>query len=810
MWSKIASFILRNRLFLIITLGLVTIFMGYKASQVQLLYEMQKMIPSDDPDYIDFQNFKGNFGEDGSVMVIGVKSDKLFTLEFFNDWYDLSKDISNIEGIQQLLSITQLYNLEKDVANGVFRTPNVVTKKPTTQAELDSLKEEILKLEFYKGIIIQPDSGVTLIAATLDKSVLNTKSRVGLIDEIVTVVDKFGKKHDVELHYSGLPYIRTVFSDKVGNELKFFTFLAMFVTAIILLLFFRSFYVTIISLGVVFISAVWSVGFVELFGYKVSILIGLIPPLIVVIGIPNCIYLINKYHDEYRKHNNKVKALSRIISKIGLAVLYTNLTTSIGFGVFYFTGSTILESFGLVAFVSIMSIFVVSLILIPIVFSYLPSPTYKQTKHLDGKFLEKIVDLFHFLVFNHRRKIYIGTALILCVAGYGISKVQSLGYILDDIPQRDKLYKDLKFFEREFKGVMPFEIVVKTGVPGGVNKLETLNKMDLLQRKLSAYPELAKPISVVELMKFANQAYKNGNPKAYRLPTLFDIGKIMNYMPEKKEGQRDFTQSLVDSNYSTARISFQMKDVGSKEIVELKERVRRDIDSVFNSDLDAAGEGSGIKYDVDITGTSVINYKGNDYLIHSLRNSLLLAFVLISLIMASLFWSWKMVLVSLLPNTIPLLITLGVMGLFDVKLKVSTVLIFSVAFGIAVDFTIHFLAKYRHELKLTNYDMRKSVSSAMKETGVSMVYTSVVLFCGFVLFTASTFGGTVALGALTSITLVVALFSNLLVLPSFLLSLDKRINAKKAFEGAIVDLESDEDEVDEKPKDDLTNKEEKE
>lgn len=783
MWAKFATFVLRYRVWCLVFVGLFTAVMGYFASMAQLSYNMAKIIPITDPDYVEYLNFKDKFGEDGNVLVIGVKNKDLFELEFFNAWYDLNTAIAEIDGVQNILSVPYLYNLVKNDSLRKFDVQRLLPHKPATQTELDSARIQIDNLRFYKDLLYNADSNVTLMAITLEKDKLDSKQRIALVKSIEDKARAFGEQFHSRIHFSGLPYIRTVYSTKVAKELQMFTLLAMLVTAIMMLLFFRSFAAMFYSMIVVVVCVIATLALIPLFGFRISLLTGLVPPLIVVTSIQNCIYLLNVYHFEFRIHRNKIKALTRVLTKIGLASFLTNLTTAVGFGVFSFSGSVVMDEFSLVSAVAIMISFVISMIVIPAVFSMLPDPTFKQTKHLENKLLQKFVDSITYSVFNHRKMIYSITGVVLVISIFGVFKVKSIGYMVDDIPHRDPVFEDLVFFEQHFKGVMPFEISIDTQKKRGVQRVQVLQKIEELQEVLATYPEFSRSLSIADMIKFSNQAFYRGNPARYRLPNEQEKSFILSYV-NKSRGNNNVTRSLMDSNAQVARISVQMADVGSVEIKRIQNELRPKINEIFDS----------TEYKVKITGTSVIFLKGNDYLIDNLTSSMFWALVLISLLMALLFFSWKMVLISLVPNLIPLIMVLGIMGYADITLKTSTILIFSIAYGIVVDLTIHFLAKYRHELKKHNWVIGESVSYSMHESGVSMIYTTVILFFGFIIFAASSFGGTVALGVLTSLALVIGLFTNLFLLPSLLLSLEKAINAKKELGTAIIDIEEEDEE----------------
>jgi hypothetical protein len=631
------------------------------------------------------------------------------------------------------------------------------------------------------------------MAITLDKEILNTKERVGLIFNIKEAGDRFAAAHHLDIHYSGLPYIRTITAKKIENELLMFVMLALLVASVILLIFFKNWKIVLATMAIVVINVVWVLGLIALFGYQITILTGILPPLLIVIVVENCIFLLNKYHAEIVKHGNKIKALTRVVMLIGNANLLTNVTTAAGFAAFIVTGNQILIQFGLVASIGILMAYFLTLFLIPIFFSFLPVPQTKHTSHLDKGIVNRIVNKIVYIVQHYRGAIYTIAIVATFVGIYGISLLKTTGNIVDDIPHKDPLYQDLLFLEENFNGVMPLEIVVNTNKPRGVLKISTIKKLEELQEVLATYPELSKPMSVVEVVKFAKQAFYGGNEEMYSLPNDQEKNFIMRYVPDMKSGKRTIINSFVDTSMQITRISVQMANIGTSDIQRIKDELRPKIDSIFPPD----------KFDVTITGTSVVFLKGTNYLIKNLLTSLILALIAISILMALLFTSARMIVISMTPNLLPQILTAAMMGFLAISIKPSTILIFSIALGISVDNAIHFLSRYRLQLKLNDWNIKISVINALRETGFSMVYSSVVLFFGFSIFTLSTFGGTEAMGYLIAFTLLVALLSNLFLLPSLLLTMDKRITTKKFSEPLLdifdeeIDIELDELKIEE-------------
>jgi len=755
------------------------------ATSIQLSYDFARVLPVDDPYYKEYEKFKATFGEDGSVMVIGVEDSNFYQLNKFNGWYNLGKEIKAIDGIEGVVSVAEIYDIKVNEADKKFEIKQLINSEVKTQADLDSIKSEIDRLPFYRGFIISEDGNCTLMAITFDKKKLNTKSRIDIVNQIVEKTEAFGAAQNVKLHISGMPFIRTEISGKIAREMQLFLVLALIVCSIILFIFFRSFKVVIFSVIVVLISVIWSLGIIALFGYKITILTALIPPLIIVIGIPNSILLLNKYHTEFRKHGNKIRALSRMIERIGLTTFLANLTTAIGFGVFYFTNSKILMEFGMVASINVMATYLISLILIPIVFSFLPDPQVKHMNHLKAPRLNRVLEWIDWLVNTHHKLVFLVVGILIVISLYGVTKLTTVGFVVDDLPADDPVYIDMRFFEKSFKGVLPLEISIDTKQPGKALDPVNLQKIHRLEKMLAKYPEFSKPIAIVDGIKFSYQSYKGGEPKYYILPGSLELVEMATYLKGDSTNKTQSFKSFLDSTRQVTRVSVQMADIGSLKMKVLLDELRPRVDSIFNP----------TEYTVNITGNSLIFLRGNDYLFKNLMESIILAIILISIIMFLLFMSFRMISISILPSLIPLLITAGIMGFFNIPLKPSTILIFSIAFGIASDGTIYFLTKYRLELRHNPLSISKAVSLTIRETGVSMIYTAIILFCGFLIFSASSFGGTASLGILISITLLVAMTSNLILLPAFLIALERRIATKAFLQEPLIQIIDEEEDI---------------
>lgn len=784
-WTKLTRFILKRRYLILVIIAGFTYFLASQIQYIRISSTEANLLPENHKVNIEYNKFLKLFGEEGNLIILAVEDPALFTPKNFNEWNHLTKKLNQLPEVDFTVAIGDIKELKKNVDEEKFDFVPLYTDEPKTQEEIVKIKTELFEnLPFYDNILFNKKSGTIRSVIYLKKDIVNTPARKDFIFNVLNpAIEQFEAESNIDVRISGMPYIRTMNSQNIIDEIGLFVGLALAVTSLIFFFFFRSIRATMITLLVVTIGVIWAFGFIGLFRYEISVLMALIPPLIIVIGVPNAIFLINKYQQEVKKHGNQAKSLQRVISKVGNATLMTNVTTASGFATFIFTKSQLLKEFGIIASINIIGIFLIALFVIPIVYSFMPLPKEKHLKHLERRWIEVFVKWMESIVRNHRIAVYASTIILIIVSMIGIFTIKVSGSLIEDMPKGKQFFKDIVFFEEEFGGIMPLEIIIDTKKENGVMNLGTLKRMNELEETIDEIPQLSKPISVLNIVKYSKQAFYGGNPKFYQLPTNQEKNWILSYA-KNATSNTNLLDSYVDSTGRYARITTFMKDIGTDKMEIIEERLQQKIDKEFPKE----------NYHVSMTGKALVFLKGTNYLIHNLVISLSLAIFLIAIFMAFLFRSFKMILISLIPNIFPLLITAGLMGYLGIPIKPSTILVFSIAFGISVDDTIHFLAKYRQELKANNWRIKQSVYNALRETGVSMLYTSIVLFFGFLVFTASSFGGTIALGGLVSVTLLFAMVSNLLLLPSLLLSLEKNIANKEDFkEPTIAILDSDDD-----------------
>jgi len=747
-WNWIGKSILQYKFPLLGFILVLTIGLGFKASQIQLSYELAKILPTSDERFQLYEGFKKKYGEDGAVMVIAVENPQIFTPSEFQAWRNLSNEIKKQAGIKNVLSLATLPELYIDSTEKKFKTRMLLDSTlALNESNLADFKSKLDNLPIYKNFLYTEDLKTHLLLITLDQKVINDKSRITLVKNIKALGEQYQAKMKHTVHMTGMPFIRTEYTSQVTKELILFLGLAILVTSLILLFFFRSFQVVFFANIVVLVGIVASLATIVFFGFKITLLSGLIPPLIVVIGIPNVIFLLNKYHENYLAGKSKEESLIESASKVGRTLFLANLTTSIGFGVFAFTGSKLLVEFGIVAALNVIITFFISLVLIPIFFSFLAPPKQKDLAHFESIRVNKFLNRVDTWVLHHRKFIYSFISIVLVISLYGLSKIQAVGYIVDDLPRDNAIYTDLKFVEDRFKGVMPFEVNIDAFERGRALTPELLAKIKRTEKLVAKYPEFTQGLSILTATKYLYQVYRGGDPKYFTLPGIDELAKLKDFQ-SSLDGKNNLFSGFLDKEQRFTRVSFQMQDAGTVRTRALFDEIQPKIDSIFRTDIETGvllPKGDKRGYQADVTGNSVIYAFQTEYLQVNLIESTITAIILICILMALLFRSWKMVLISTLPSLIPLIITAGLMGYFGIALKPSTILIFSIAFGISSDGTIYFLTRYKEEWGKNNQNIQKAVHTTILKTGVSMFYTAMILFFGFFIFTASTFTGTQAL-----------------------------------------------------------------
>ena len=587
MWLFIANYILRNRFFIIGIITLLTVFFGYHAfTSIELENKYGLALPKDSATNQNYEAFKKRFGEDGNTMVIAIQTDSLFTKNNFKKWKELGDSILGMDGVEGRESEATLYCLLNDTVNEKFKLDKIYDENKS----IDSIKNQIRSNPAFNNLLFNRSSNVSLMMVRINDEVIKDKTKWPLVYKIENLARTY-EKHLGKIHIAGLPYLRIVIGSRIQGEMFLFIGISMFVTSLLLYVFFRSFRVVAISLIVVAIAVIWAMGVIGFLEYRLSPLMALIPPLMIVIGVPNCVFLLTKFHQEVKEHGNKIKALSRVIQKIGTATFMTNFTTALGFGTFIFTNSEKLMEFGIAASVNIMMVFVLSLTILPIISSFSPQPKARHLKHLDRKFARGIIGSVLYVTQYKRNWVYAVSIILVAIGFYGITKIKTTGNLTSDLPSKDPLKLDMMFLEKNFGGSIPFEIMINYKSKGrlfSATNNTTLEKVDSVQQLLNKDSLFSKSISVVDLVKFVNMSYYGNDTNSFTLFSNNEKGRIKKYIDQfnlnNPSNQGMSMKELVDTSSTILRIRCQIKDLGSYEVLSYRDVWAKKIDAVMNPD----------------------------------------------------------------------------------------------------------------------------------------------------------------------------------------------------------------------------------
>ena len=782
MWARIAVFLMSNRLFVVGFWLVFTAGMAFMGRNVAVSYTLPKMLPDEDPAMVEYADFQSEFTQSANLIVLGAKDESFFTPSVLNQWHDLAKRIESTPEVLSVLSIHNALDLYMDEAEGQAMQPFPLMVGPVKSPRQGfALRDQYEDLPFYRGMLRNDDGRTHLMMVSISDHANYSTAAFALLDQLAAEIKRFERNTGIDVNMSGLPYLRLSNAQSIQSEISMFIVLTCIVTILIMLLMLKSLRSAIIALSVVGVGLAGTFGIMGIFGHHLSIFSGMIPPLLIVIAVPNCIFFINKYHSVYAVDKEVLPALHHTVNKIGSVALLTNVTTAMGFATFIFTSSTPLVNFAIGSSLSILVVFAASITLLPVLYSWLPKPSDRHYEHLNQGWVRSWINWLIKVVMHHRKWTYLSAFLIVVLTAAGMLRLKTTGNLTADFSEADPMVQQVRFFERELGGVVPLDVIIDTKVPGGVWSTEVLESVDAFQQAIMKLDHLSRPFSMVDVLKFGRQGYMGGSPDDYTLPSAEERRAIVDVLPVLDTAiVSTMASSLINADESKLHIIIQIEDLMYEDMMLLLE----DVDALAEASFDTDEIG------VTLSGVSVLFMRSTDFLVNNLLLSLGLAILIISALMAALFKTPRMVVISIIPNLLPLIMTAGLMGWFQIPIKPSTVLTFSIAFGISVDDTLHYLARYRQELVLNGGSIRDAAIKAIQETGISMFYTSVVLFAGFLIFLASSFGGTQALGLLVSITLVFAMFTNLILLPSMLMSMDKRVSAEE-FKDILIDLAED-------------------
>jgi len=728
---------------------LISIFLGYFIKDLRFNYVFEDFFPVDDPDLAYYQKFKQMFNNDNDYLLIGVINESgVFEKEFLTNLDSLTQTLNTVDNVTHVNSLT---NVERPAITplGLFKIPLVHVNDPSRYSQ-DSLR--IFQNRLLVESLISDDSKATAIL--LKHDFLQSKEGADkLVNDVTSIVSKFSFD---KVYIAGKTYAQGVFIEKMKVELAIFLSASILLVIGFLAFAYRSWWGVLVPLLVVMLATVWILGTMGLTGKTLDILMVLLPTIMFVVGMSDVVHIMTKYIEQLRLGFSKEEAIKTTFREVGLATFLTSLTTSIGFLTLLTASIAPIQEFGVYTALGVFMAFIVAFALLPSCLVFLKKPKVSEKVVNRSAWFGTLSKSF-LLVLKHG-KLVIATNLILtAIAVFGVTQIVINTYLIEDLPQDAPLKQAFLFFDRNFGGSRPFEVTAEVKNGHDIFDPEVLKEIDNVESYLRNDFEAGNVVSPVTMIKGLNQAINGGVTSKYKLPeTAKDWNKVNRYL--KRADSRELSFKLITSDKQTGRISMRVGDIGSnlslQRTEDLKEFIRTETDTSLVSFV--------------VTGTSNLIDKNNEYLSRNMFQGLAIAFAVVALIAGVMFKSLRMILITLIPNIIPLLLVAGIMGLAGVTLKLSTSIIFTIAFGIAVDDTIHFISKLKIELskgKPLLYALKRTYLS----TGKAITVTSLILSGGFLTLLLSSFGGTFYTGLLISLTLIFALVIDLTLLPVLVL-----------------------------------------
>lgn len=744
----------------LITLTVFTGFFIYVVRDLEFDYDYEKYFPKSDDSMVHFEQFRKEYGEDSNFLLIGLENKSgIFNIDFLKQVKAFGDELKADTIVEFIASpVHNCGYFKKAGLNGLSFKPYLNLNLPEISVE-DSLR--IFQNEQFLGSILSKN-GQSICLFVRTQSNLNKKEAAHVLKLIDDKKEKFNFSG---FHLAGRVLAQTYIVDKMIWELVLFISASIFLLVGFLYISFRSWWGVVIPLTVVLVAIVWTLAIMLFTGKSFDLLMVMLPTIIFVVGMSDLVHLLAKYLDELRQGKEKFEAIKVAFKEVRWATFLTSLTTAIGFFSLTFANITPIKEFGIYAGISVFVAYFLAFTFLPSVL-VLVNPPQKLIESPKNNFWDKFLRKWLISIFNNKSKIIFITVGLVIIGVFTANALKIDNYLLEDLSNSDPVKKDVIYFEENYSGLRPFEAEIIAKKESGVISFEFLNELQKIEYYLKTeYTQegVGFLISPTTLIKEANFIKKGSKSKYRKLPKTqrrFDALKRQIKKGADQLGQVELGNgfNLVSNDSMKCRITGKLRDVGGFNIGLENKKLEAFIAENINSEI----------LDFRLTGTAVLIDKNNGTLAKDLMFSLLFAFTIIAFVVGVMFKNVKIALLSLVPNILPLLLVTVVMFIGGIDLKISTSLIFTLAFGIAVDDTIHLLSKYKLEQKKGRshlYALKRSYLSS----GKAIIVTSLILVGGFLTLLFSTFTSTFYMGLLVSVTLILALILDLMVMPLIML-----------------------------------------
>jgi len=689
-------------------------------------FSLEQMFPKNDPQREVYEQFLSEFSREDDLILLTYSGGDPLTRQSVENIANLTEDLEFVDGVESVLSLSNLMD-------GEFFNADLL------DVEWQMRREDIVKHPIFTNVVISESGSVGALLVNLDDSIRSQESRALIFLEI----DELLSNTKWEWHEAGIPVLRTRYIELVAQERAIFFPLSFLVVVLILYAVFRQVKGILLPIAGITVALVWVAGIMALLGITVNVVSYLTFNLLMIIGCSNAIHLLIKYHESLGLGFGRKDALDRVITEIGGALFLTSFTTAIGFFSLMMTNIRITQEFGFIVGVGVVIMFMLTIIILPILLSFIALPDKIHIQRLiKGEEFKAAYKLNEWTK-GHPYMVIVLTVIVFCTSLVGLYKIDYNISILDDLKPGNELFDDVRFVEENLGGTLPLEIAVDTGVENGITNPTFLSILDNFKKDILSIQGIGAAITIADHLKLINEAIGNGKRE---LPDNKD--EVLSFLVSYEE-----TSGLANADYSKARISARVVNITSEQAKGIVTQINSFAKKRFTEETK-----------LTITGSTLLALRTNAHLVKNLTTSFVIAFFIIFLSMVFLFRSLRLSLLSILPNIIPLMVAGGLMGFLGIKLRPSTAMTFSIALGIAVDDTIHFLARFRQEY-LKGLSIPDAVSQTLLTTGKAIISTTIILSLGFVVMVFSEFVPNHEFGMLATIILVVALTGSLVLLP---------------------------------------------
>lgn len=745
---KLAEIILKHPKSILGIFLVVTLAAFYPALQIRTDFNLENFFPQDDPTIRDYQYLEEEFGRDDNVIMVGFKSDSLLSPAVLSDLQAITDSVSDIENVKDVRSILSAQQIKKTGRRLTFDP--YIDKKNVQSLVSDSLKSNLVNDPFTKGFLINKNATVTAFYLEIEGGKNNYSARDQIISDLSQILEAYQNNYDFKI--SGIPYYRNQYVHYLNEEILFYISLSSVLIILLLWGLYRSITGIIIPMLIVWLTILFTLAVMQLTGGYFEIMTSTIAPILLCVGIADSIHMLSKYDDARLQGMDKRASIKEMLLTLGSATFLTSITTAIGFGTLMTSSIVPMKRFGIYTAAGVMIAFVITILFVP------SGLTVANIKNI---FKDKSAGIFNFFsaflekLSRFNRRYYKPVTIWFFVACFALASgalfLKVNGKVFDELSEETQPIRDARFFSEELSPPFPMEFVINTQNENGITDPAFLKKLEDFTYYLNTFPEVQRVTSFNTLLK---EVHRTMAPEKAVLNSIPDNDRLIaQYLLLLEVSNTEFLERVTDFSYQKVRVAAQIKDAGSYRVTQIRDSLSTYLDNKFP---DA---------EVTITGSTILSADLNGKIVSSLFKSILLAFALISAIMAFLFKNIRMVFISLVPNILPLIMVAGIMGFTGIDIKSSTAVIFTIAFGIAVDDSIHYMARLRVEMK-RGRTLDEALNIATRKTGKAIVVTSLILLAGFGTLLTSVFSSTVNMGLLVCLTVFGALLADLLLLPS--------------------------------------------